>query len=126
MKKRPASFEHACEMRGYDPATILPDVSKMPEALAKYTTAAVKRLVIVEAINDGKVPQPGQTWRYFPIFKKTGSGFGFLYSDTDYGSTGTDVGARLEFFTQADSDYFGNNFRGLHYDVMVVEQPAEQ
>lgn len=118
------AFTAACTERGYDPATILPDVSKMPEGLGKYTQSNIKRLVIAEAINEGRKPiYNGSERHYFPVWDMDvkGSPFGFSLTRTDYWGTSTLVGPRLEFFTEADSDYFGENFMDLHADVLLYK-----
>ena len=114
------AFLDACAERGYDPAKVLPDVSAMPEWLARYNTAANKRLIIAEWINGGRVPKYGETM-YFPYWDKDPSGLGF--SDSFYvywyTLTITYVGARLEFFSRKDANYFGSNFMDLHADVLL-------
>jgi len=117
------AFEEACVLRGYDPIAILPEVSKLPEWLQKYTHSSIKRLIIAEAINEGKVRIPGKQWGYFPVWDLTDktSGPGFSLSTYDCWCTRTDVGARLEFLTEEDSDFFGMNFMDLHKDVLLIE-----
>ena len=110
------AFLAACAERGYDPAKVLPDVSAMPEWLARYNTAANKRLIIAEWINGGRVPKYGETI-YFPYWDKNPSGLGF--SRSYYDDWGTSVGARLEFFSRKDANYFGSNFMDLHADVLL-------
>lgn len=115
---RPDSFEQACEMLGYNATIILPDVSAMPEWLANYTIATIKRTVIADAIKEGKQPQVSQ-WRWFGVFNLKPSSFGFSYSGTDYDRSYSIVGLRLEFFTEDESDYFNSNFTDLHRAVML-------
>jgi hypothetical protein len=115
------AFEEACALRGYDPAALLPDVSALPEWLQKYTHSSIKRLIIAEAINEGRKRKPGKEWVYFPVWDLTNdsSGFGFSYSFYDGWFTCTDVGSRLEFFSEEDSDFFGSNFMDLHRDIIL-------
>lgn len=123
------AFLAACAARGYDPATVLPDVSAMPGWLGRYTTSSIKRLIIAEWINGGMVRQPGQERVYFPIWDLTdnSSGFGFSYSDYVSWSTASIVGSRLEFFSREDSDFFGSNYMDLHADVIPYSvNPVKQ
>lgn len=116
------AFEEACALRGYDPASVLPDVSGLPEWLQKYTHSSIKRLIIAEAINEGRVRKPGKEYVYFPVWNLTDnkSGFGFSRARYDGWCTTTYVGSRLEFFTREDSDFFGKNFMDLHRDVLLT------
>lgn len=115
------AFEEACALRGYDPVALLPDVSKLPEWLQKYTHSSIKRLVIAEAINEGRVRKPGKEYVYFPIWDLDDNSSGFGFSCTYYvlWHTVTFVGSRLEFFSRDDSDFFGKNFMDLHRDVLI-------
>ena len=119
MFPKPKTFEEACAMRGYDPNTALPDVSKMPEHLREYTLAQAKRVIIAEAIKEGKHPQPGE-WRYAPYFRTASAG-GFVFMNSYYTLTLTDLGARLEFEETEQSDYFGQNFTELHKAALLAE-----
>lgn len=121
MFPRPTSFEEACAMRGYDPATVLPDVSNMPEHLRQYTIDQTKRVIIAEAIKEGIHPKPGE-WRYAPYFWSP-SASAFVFYFTDYTITDTYLGARLEFTEEHEdrAEYFGRNFTDLHKSCLLVE-----
>lgn len=120
MFPKPQTFEEACEMRGYNPVTILPDGSGQPEWLAKYNIANTKRLIIAEAIREGKTVPVGE-WRWFGVFTLKPSSFGFSSSCTLYGDSHSIVGLRLEFFSKEQSDYFNSNFTELHRAVMLAD-----
>lgn len=115
------AFEAACAQLGYDPVTILPDVSMQPEWLQRYNTSNTKRLIIAEAINDGHMPKyDGIERHWFPVWTiNENSPLGFSRSTSDCWFTNSDVGSRLEFFSREDSDYFGENFMDLHADVIL-------
>jgi hypothetical protein len=117
------AFEEACVLRGLDAAKLLPDVSALPEWLQKYTHSSIKRLIIAEAINEGRIRKPGQEYVYQPVWDLTDktSGSGFRCTDYVNWFTGTNVGPRLEFFSRSDSDFFGKNFTDLHKDVLVID-----
>lgn len=122
IKNSQAAFEAACTERGYDAAAILPDVSAVPEWLGRYTHSTIKRVIIAEAINNGRVRKPGKETVYFPVWDLTtgSAGFGFSYSDYGLWLADTGVGPRLEFFSREDADYFGKNFMDLHQDILIV------
>eukprot|EP01037_Dinobryon_pediforme_P011466 gene11466-11559_t len=113
---------------GYDTSTVLPDVSALPEWLQKYTTGTIKRVIIAEAINEGRIRKPGKEWVYFPVWNLTEGSSGFGFSHTFYGlwSTDTTVGSRLEFFTRDNAKYFGENFMELHRDVLLVDEAQDK
>jgi len=117
------AFEYACQLRGYNPAEVIPKgMESMPEWLRTYTTATIARLIIAEAINEGRKPLlDGTEDTYEPYFriKKTDSGFGFSHSSTCYWYASTCVGARLKFFKDKDARYFAENFTDLHMAVMI-------
>jgi hypothetical protein len=117
------AFLAACTERGYDAEAIIPDVSKMPGWLAKYTVSSIKRLVIAEAINEGRQRQPGKERVYFPIWDLTdeNSPLGFSCANATCWNSHSYVGSRLEFFSGEDSDYFGSNFMDLHADVIPYQ-----
>jgi hypothetical protein len=122
------AFLQACQLRGYDAQTILPDVSQLPEWLQRYTHSSIKRLVIAEAINNGRVRKPGEERVYFPVWDLSDntSGLGFTYTDCDGWRTGTHVGPRLEFFSYEDAEFFGKNFMDLHRDVVTLLPPVAE
>jgi hypothetical protein len=119
------AFEYACKLRGYNPAALLPDTSKMPDWLAKKTIADIMRLIIAEAINGGRLPKFDEkeiTYEAVFYIKKDPSkpsGFGFRHSSTLSGYVFTGVGARLKFFKQSDCDYFRTNFIDLHEAALL-------
>lgn len=122
------AFEEACALRGYDATAVLPDVSKMPEWLARYTTSNIKRLIIAESINEGRVRKPGEEYVYYPVWDLAddSSGSGFSYAFYFYWNTSASVGPRLEFFSRSDADFFGENFMDLHRDILIIELPTAE
>lgn len=124
------SFEKACELRGYDVNTVLPDVSNYPTKHQKAVTAFAKLVIINEAMNEGK----GLDWndddqyKYYPWFDmefhKKNNPSGFRFYDTYYAvtSTRTSGGSRLCFFTREDAKYAGEHFENLYRDICVIEK----
>lgn len=121
------AFLQACQLRGYNAATILPDVSLLPEWMMRYIHSSIKRLVIAEGINNGRQRRPGEETVYFPVWDLTdnSSGLGFTSTFYVHWLTFSTVGPRLEFFSGKDSNFFGENFMDLHRDVVTLLPPVE-
>lgn len=115
------AFLQACELRGYDPETILPDVSKQPEWLQRYTHSSIKRLVIAEGINNGRVRKPGEETVYFPVWDLTdnSSGLGFARTGYDRWRTHTIVGPRLLLENSSNALYAIRTFPEEYKATMV-------
>ena len=82
MKHKIKTFEGACKALGIE--NTLPDVSAMPEKHQKALIAHYKLVIIVEALNEGWIPDWNNwdEYKYYPWFsvdanEKNGSGFGF-------------------------------------------------
>jgi len=122
------TFEQACQLRGYDPNTVLPDVSNYPSVHQKALIAFSKLVIINEAMNEGKKFD----WndydqnKYYPWFDmekdEENNPSGFRFNDTYCVITysGTYGGSRLCFFTREDAKYAGEHFVGLYRDIMVI------
>lgn len=119
------SFEEACQYRGYNPATVLPDVSGFPEKHQQSLVAIAKGMIIAEAINEdweadwNDSDQP----KYYPWFDmetEPNNPTGFRFCGSYSGFTGTAVpgGSRLCYKTRALSDYAGKTFVDL-YRIMM-------
>jgi hypothetical protein len=88
---QPKTFEEACKARGYDPATVLPDVSKFPEKHQKAMIAYSKLIIITEAINEGKEPDwnDSDEYKWYPwmdmeVDDNNPSGFRFYAAFYDF------------------------------------------
>ncbi|RPJ66847.1 MAG: hypothetical protein EHM20_17500, partial [Alphaproteobacteria bacterium] len=90
------SFEDACKHLGID-SSKLPDMSSVPEEFRKPVIAGYKLMIIYKAINNGWVPNWGNSnqYKYYPWFRVLSSGFGFSTSDYFIDYTATAVGSRL-------------------------------
>ncbi len=104
------TFEQACKALKIKPE--LPVVTMLPEKHQKAIIAFYKLTVIIEALNEGWVPNwnDNSEWKYYNYFwvdasKETPSGFGFSDSSTYYASTLTGVGARLCFKSSELAEY---------------------
>jgi hypothetical protein len=121
-KTSDAAFEYAAKQLGFEPENLIPDVSKMPEWLQKSTLANIKLDIIAECLRGGKPLEKGK-WHWFPVFTKqtdNKSGSGFSYADAYLWFTDTSTGARREFHTREDAEYFGKQFLDLHIDSKCI------
>lgn len=123
------TIEEACEKRGYDLQQIEAAAAMMPESLQNFIRAFALRAVIVEAANDGKVPDHRNynQVKYEPIFDLSvdngPSGFGLAFRYTSDWRAYTIVGARLQFLDEKDCKRFATNpnFMQLHSDALTYK-----
>ena len=121
------TFEEACQLRGYDANTVLPEVSNYPVNHQKAMIAFAKLVIINEAMNEGKKFD----WnnydqnKYYPWFdmekdeENNPSGFRFHASTYVLSATYSIGGSRLCFFTREDAKFAGSHFEELYRDIMV-------
>jgi hypothetical protein len=128
------SLEQAIALRKYDPATCLPDVSKMPAGLQKATTAATALMIICEATNmDDENSEPWEPnwndddeekwWAWFDLEydkENNPSGFRFFDADCDYTYSITTGGSRLCCRTRKDLEHIATTFENYFRDLMVI------
>lgn len=124
------TFEAACELLGYDAKEVLPVVTKMPEALAKATTAATKLFVLSEAAwkAENKVIDwnNDDQYKYYPWWDmeaygdQVGSVPGFSYRDYGYDRSDSGVGSRLVFPSRDVVKYVAKQHYQLYHDMMVI------
>jgi hypothetical protein len=104
-KKTLNLFKKACKALGYDPETVLPDVSLFPEHHRKSLTAYAMLVIIIEDVQKRHNWTPDYfepnnkywTWHWVKASKDKPAGFGF--SDSGYGCDNANsiVGSRLCF-----------------------------
>ena len=123
------SFEHACQLRNYDPGKILPDVSLFPELHREAVTSFAKLVIIAEATNEGHQFNwnDDEEYKWFPWFdmeesKQNPSGFRFLVAYFDSTHSRTAGGSRLCFRTREAAQYVGKTFIDLYRDIMVIKK----
>ena len=121
----PTTFEEACTSRGYDAATVLPDVSKFPVKHQKAITAYAMLVIIAEAINEGKEPDwnDGNEKKWIPWFdmevdKNNPSGFRYLGAYCDLTITCSAGGSRLCFHSEELAIYAGQQFIDLYNQLL--------
>lgn len=114
------SYEDACKEKGYDPIAELPYKDPITKR-QKVANAHIMLDIIAEALQDGFIGDYNNVsqHKWFPVFKVTGSGFGFSDSGYDGWNSGTLVGSRLCFPKEAVSDYFGKQFIDLHNEILT-------
>lgn len=126
------TFEGACELLGYNPNEVLPVVQKMPEALAKATTAATKLFILSEAAwksenksidwNDNRQKKYYPWWDMEIYGDSGGSARGFSYYGFGYVYSHTVVGSRLVFPSREATKYVASQHYQLYRDMMVIEK----
>lgn len=100
------SYEIACEKRPVD------DEDKIYETDPTYIVSLKELNHITKVVNgDWEVDifNPNQK-RWEPIFKTSGAGFGFAYSDSIYGASYTLVGSRLSYASKEICDFMGQQY----------------
>ena len=123
----PTTFEEACASRGYDSATVLPDVSKFPVKHQKAITAYAMLVIIAESINEGHEPDWNDRserkwipWFDMEVDKNNPSGFRCDGADYDYTATSSAGGSRLCFRSEESCEYAATKFIDLWRDMMVI------
>ncbi len=130
---RPNSFEHACQVKGYDPVKILPDVSMMPASLGQAVLNFIMLVIITEAMNYNEDTKEqwepdwndGDQEKWVPWFdmevdNRNPSGFRFDDSRYDYTVTSSTGGSRLCYQNSEDAEYAGTTFTELFRGMMVL------
>lgn len=121
------SFEDACAKNNVP--TNVPDVSMIPDRLGKFIVAAYKLAIILEAINNGWIPDwsDWKQYKYYAWFevkatKALSSGFGFSYSDFNYTHSYATVGSRLCTDTSEKALYMAKQFEDLYKDYLLISE----
>lgn len=124
------TFEEACQLRGYDANTVLPEVSNYPVNHQKAMIAFAKLVIINEAMNEGKKFD----WndydqnKYYPWFDlekdKQHNPSGFRFNGTCYVLTITFTlgGSRLCFHSRSDAEFAGKHFEELYREILVISE----
>lgn len=117
------TFEDACTRLGIDPSN-LPDVSMIPEDLAKPIIAAYKLMIVYRAINNGWKPDwsDRDQYKYYPWLSVLSSGFGFSYSNSFYDNSLSSVGSRLCTDTSEKAMYIANQFEAEYKDYFLYSE----
>lgn len=78
-------------------------------------------MIIFKAINQGWVPDWGNTseYKYYPWFWVAPSGAGFSLSTHYYSNTSTDVGSRLCTNTSEKAQYIAKQFEAEYQEYFL-------
>lgn len=115
------SFEQACGKEGYNPATVIPDMSCYPEKHRKALAAAAKLLILTDVVREGHVfnYQDREEDKRYPVFDlevdgNNPSGFRFdaAYCDNAYSG----VGARLSLRSTEEVEHMVKYFEPIYKD----------
>lgn len=122
-----ASFEEACAIMGYDPATVLPDVTNCPKHLQEYIIATAKLAIIQEAsvgdwVADYNDFNQRKWYPWFYLEKTEDNPSGFRFDDSDYVYGYSFVGSRRSWPTREMSDSAGTQFADL-YRIVIHPKP---
>lgn len=123
-----ASLSQACKLLGYNPKTVLPNVSKMPKHLQKHTIAKSTLEIIAEASREGVELDYDNTdqYKWYPWFWLNKPGFRFYVSTcafTDAYSTG---GPRFCYLSREDSDWHAKKHLALYKTATVIPKAAKK
>jgi|GEM_PF-4776364 len=129
---RSETIEIACANRGYNKQQIEDAAAMMPESLQAFIRGVAFQAVIVEDLNDGRIPDHknyGQT-KYEPVFDLSvpgPAGLGLAFNSAHYWFTSTNAGARLQILDRGDAVYFGTHpeFQQIHADALTYKAPVK-
>ena len=96
-------------------------IGVLPE-LRKATIAQYKLMVVFKAINNGWIPNWGDSsqYKYYHYKYFLSSGFGFSASDFDCSGSGSSVGSRLCTYSSEVSNYISEQFNELYLDWFCI------
>lgn len=114
-------FELACIELGIPPA--LPNVSLLPQRNQKAIIAFYMLSVIIQAKNEGWVPDWNnrREYKYYPWFN-TGTSAGLVFAISSYAPsrTTTNVGSRLCFKSRELAIEWGQKLLPLYNDYVLI------
>lgn len=122
-----ATIQEACEKTGYSLDQIEAAAAMMPPALQNFVRGFTLRAVVVEAMNNGEVPDQsdyGQE-KFEAIFdldvNDDPAGFK-VYETRSWFSTSL-TGARLQLLSKEDALFFATNpnFKQIHRDALTYK-----
>jgi len=110
------SFSDACAELGVDPEELLPYPSSTDDDFKISVNAYVKLATIIEALNEGWVPDYRNTQeaKYYPWFKANSSGLGLSYYGCDCADSCSRVGSRLVLRSSELAEYVGREFIDIY------------
>lgn len=121
------TVEAAFKWKGLDLSLINEVSPNIPEEYKKHQIASWQLPIIVEAINDGWVPdyttrnQPKyELWIEIAASSEKPSGFGFSAAHCDFWRTRTGAGSRLAYETREKGEHCFKYFQDLLKDYYLM------
>ncbi len=118
-------YKSACKVLKRKP--VLPDLSIFPKKHQKATIAFIILTTIIEAWNEGWIPDFTNSneykyfvWNYVKKDKSHVSGFGFSSTAYDYANAATGVGSRLCFKSSDLAIKAAKKFEELYKDYFFI------
>lgn len=126
MEKLFKSFEECCADKGYDPNTVIPDLSSYPEELRPALEAAARLLIVHHAHKQGKKfnwasYKEGKHYPWWDMEKEENNPSGFRLRDVHCASTRSGVGSRLSQFSENAARHIATTFESDYRALMVEE-----
>jgi len=116
------TFAAACKVAGYDPATIIPDMSAYPVKRRAALVAFAKLMIIAEVLNGGWIPNwdDSTELKYFCWFDMDQPGFRLhaVFSENTF--CYSCCGSQICFKTMALAEHAAHHFLDLYRDLMVA------
>ena len=98
----------------------VPDFSNLPTDMRKHFEAQYKMIVIVEALNEGWIPDwDNNEYKYYPWFEMSPSSFAFDVSFYAYAAASAGSGSRLCLKNKELSEYCGKQFIDLWKQFII-------
>lgn len=126
MEKLFNSFEDCCADKGYDPKTVIPDLSSYPEELRPALESAARLLIVHHAHKQGKKfdwqdSDQDKHYPYWDMEKDKNNPSGFRLIGVGCTNAGSGVGSRLCQFTETAAKHIADTFVE-DYKALMVEQ----
>lgn len=105
------SLEKACERRGWDAKTVIPDMSCYPEKHRAALLAAAEMILITDASREkdpdwnNRKEEKHIGWMDMEVDKNNPSGFRLYVVNYDHTLTNAGLGSRLCFESEDDATY---------------------
>lgn len=117
------SWEELCQKKGYNPETILPDVSNYPHEHQAAVIAFSKLILILEDIRKGHKFDYNnwEEWKYYPwwdLEMDANNPAGFRLPGVARDCTSSGVSSRLSLRSRAEVEHAAKHFESLYKDLI--------
>jgi hypothetical protein len=127
------NFKKACENQGYNPDTIMPDLSNYPEKHRGAVSALMQLLILADDANPKDWTPDfnnGDQYKWTPWVdmetdENNPSGFRFFGAYCVSTDAGADLGSRLSFVDEKTTKKFFEENIELYKDLMTLPKKAE-